>query len=309
MISVIIPLYNKEKYILKALHSVLEQSFQDFEVVVIDDGSKDNGPEAVRSITDRRFRLISQANAGVSAARNRGISDSKFDLIAFLDADDVWESNHLETILRLKENFPHAGAYATAYKLVFPNGKTRNIVCHGVPKLNWEGILPNYFKSATYGLPPMHTSATCVRKQVFEKLGTFADGECLGEDLDMWARVAMHYPVAYSSLPSSNYNWDAENSLIINKTWEKEWVFARNIRYYECKTDCNSFVYEYIYKINIDTAIQSIRAGNYELARRLIKDNKTTVARKKLALLKLALHMPKWIIQGIIMTKRFIKTI
>lgn len=309
MFSVVIPLYNKEKYIKRTLQSVLDQSVQDFEVVVIDDGSFDNGPELVRSSTDRRLRLIRQTNAGVSVARNRGIAESKFDLIAFLDADDAWEPHHLETILRLAENFPQAGAYATAYKLAFPNGRTRSMVCHGLPERNWEGILPNYFKSATYGPPPMHTSATCVRKHVFDTLGTFAEGECLGEDLDMWGRIALHYPLAYSSLPSSRYNWAAENSLVINKAWERELIFARNIRNYKNEAVINRYIHEYIYKINIDMAIQSIRVGNYELAHRLVNENKTTVNRKKLALLKLALYIPKCILQVIIKVKRLIKTI
>ncbi|NIA10441.1 MAG: glycosyltransferase, partial [Nitrospiraceae bacterium] len=122
-VSAVIPLYNKAPYIQRALRSVLAQIFQDFEIIVIDDGSTDDGAQIVKSIPDKRIRLIQQENAGVSAARNRGIKEAKGDLIAFLDADDAWKSEFLETILRLKKKFPEAGAYATAYEMVFPSGK------------------------------------------------------------------------------------------------------------------------------------------------------------------------------------------
>ena len=89
-VSVVIPLYNKDKYIARALDSVFGQTCQDFEVIVVDDGSTDNGAEIVRSYKDRRLRFIRQANAGPGAARNHGIQESRAPLLAFLDADDEW---------------------------------------------------------------------------------------------------------------------------------------------------------------------------------------------------------------------------
>ena len=87
MISVVIPLYNKEKQIRKTLQSVLTQTFQDFEIVVVNDGSTDNSAIEVEKVKDPRIRLIHQQNAGVSAARNKGIEEARYELIAFLDAD------------------------------------------------------------------------------------------------------------------------------------------------------------------------------------------------------------------------------
>ena len=92
MISVVIPLYNKEKQIKRTLQSVLTQTFQDFEIVIVNDGSTDNSTIEVEKIKDSRIRLIHQENAGVSAARNKGIEEAKYELIAFLDADDEWKS-------------------------------------------------------------------------------------------------------------------------------------------------------------------------------------------------------------------------
>src|SRR5574344_1434815 len=101
MISVVIPLYNKERYIERAIRSVLNQSFQDFEIIVVNDGSTDQSVTIVKDINDSRIRIINQKNGGVSSARNKGISEAKYAIVAFLDADDVWKENHLEVIVEL----------------------------------------------------------------------------------------------------------------------------------------------------------------------------------------------------------------
>lgn len=96
MFSVIIPLYNKESQIKKTLESVLNQTFKDFEIVIVNDGSIDKSIEVVESFDDNRIRIINQNNSGVSQARNRGIIEANRKWIAFLDADDLWKPNKLE---------------------------------------------------------------------------------------------------------------------------------------------------------------------------------------------------------------------
>ncbi|NLB79493.1 MAG: glycosyltransferase family 2 protein, partial [Clostridiaceae bacterium] len=115
-VSVVIPLYNKAPYIMRSLRSVLAQSYQNFEIVVVDDGSTDGGGDIVLSVGDPCIRLIRQENGGVSAARNRGIQEAKADLIAFLDADDEWKPSFLELILDMYSNYPDAGLYGTCYE-------------------------------------------------------------------------------------------------------------------------------------------------------------------------------------------------
>lgn len=117
---VVIPLYNKEPHVKRALDSVMSQIVQDFEIIVVNDRSIDKSTDVVKSFSDVRIRLINQENAGVSVARNRSIDEAKFELIAFLEADDEWMPDYLETIiLRLREQYPCAGLYATSLKTEF----------------------------------------------------------------------------------------------------------------------------------------------------------------------------------------------
>lgn len=201
--TVVIPLYNKEQCIKRTLRSVLSQTFQDFEVIVVDDGSTDRGPEYVNAIGDSRIRLFQQTNAGVSSARNRGIKEAKADYITFLDADDEWSSDLLQTIMHLINSFPSAGLFATSYTLIAGNivRKTR------LPRLpdSWEGLLSNYFEIACGGDPPICSSAVCVPLKIFLKSGGFQEGVFSGEDLLLWATIALNHSVAYSNKSCANY--------------------------------------------------------------------------------------------------------
>ncbi|HMA53239.1 MAG TPA: glycosyltransferase family A protein, partial [Acidobacteriota bacterium] len=139
-VTVVIPLYNKAPYIAAAVRSVLAQTFTDFEVIVVDDGSLDDGAEVVDRFDDPRLRLVRQENQGESAARNKGVTLAASELLAFLDADDEWTPSHLEVLLRLADRFPGAGLLATAYKIVSPDGRSCLAGYHGVPAAPWEGL-------------------------------------------------------------------------------------------------------------------------------------------------------------------------
>ena len=210
VISVIIPLYNKSQYIHRALDSVLRQSFQDFDCIVVDDGSTDGSGDIVREINDSRIRVIAQTNAGVSAARNRGVREAASELIAFLDADDAWEPLFLETILRLRQAFPQAGAYATAYRIRKPDRQEYIMDYKGIPKAPWEGIIPDYFVSVIK-TPPILSSIVSIPKNVFRDVGFFAEGVARGEDSEMWLRVALKYPIAFSHYIGATYHQESSN--------------------------------------------------------------------------------------------------
>ncbi len=193
--SVVVTLYNKAAEIRRTLRSVLKQTVQDFEVLVINDGSTDGSRAAAETVVDPRIRIIDQANAGESAARNRGIAEARAALIAFLDGDDEWMPSFLATITRLTHSFPEAGAFAAGYSAI----KDPNIVhCapkRRVPRHPWEGVLPDYFRTRN----ALSSSSIVVRKDIFSTAGLFRVGLPLGADLDMWFRIAARYSIAYST--------------------------------------------------------------------------------------------------------------
>jgi len=215
MFSIIIPLYNKEKYIFQTLQSVLNQTFQEFEIIIVDDGSTDSSLLETKKINDTRVRIVTQKNAGVSAARNRGLKEAKYDLIAFLDADDDWLPNHLEEIIKLKNEFAGCKVFATNYKIIDSNKTERFPINTTVLNIDGErGILNDYFDSATKTAPPLWSSAIAVDKKTFNEIGNFPVGIRLGEDLLVWALLADKYDTAYSKNITAIYNFKAYTELL-----------------------------------------------------------------------------------------------
>lgn len=211
MFSVIIPLYNKAPYIEKAIHSVLNQTHKEFEVIVIDDGSVDNGVEIVKqmsSSTNQTIKLIEQTNQGVSTARNNGVKLAKYDYIAFLDADDWWSPTFLQEMKLLIEEFPHAGIYGSSYFKVKKGKKLQANI--GVDK-GFENGEINYFKVYAKTLwMPLWTGAIVVPKIIIENENGFKPQLKLGEDFDLWVRIAEKHSVVFLNKPLSNYNQDVE---------------------------------------------------------------------------------------------------
>ena len=211
MISVVIPLYNKEKQIAHTLQSVLNQSFQDFEVVVVDDGSTDGSAAEVEKFGDLRIRLIHQENAGVSAARNRGIEEAKSDLIAFLDADDEWKPEYLTTQYHLSQKYPDCNVFACNYEFRDSEGKVTPTIIRKIPFSEEDGILSNYFEVASCSHPPICSISIMVKKQVIQAIGGFPVGIKSGEDLLTWARLACRNSIAYNRTPLAVFILDEHN--------------------------------------------------------------------------------------------------
>jgi hypothetical protein len=209
-VSVVIPLFNKEKYICRAIESVLGQTQLPDEIVVVDDGSMDRSADEVWKIEDSRVRLIQQANAGEGAARNKGVAEAKYELVAFLDADDEWRPDFLSHIHRLVNNFPDCGAYATAYEVIRPGMEKEYPSLPEIPPAPWIGILPNMFKMLQQTLPFFPSSIAMPRK-VFHALGGFPTGVKRGADLMMWIQLGLKYPIAYSPSPQAVYHTEADN--------------------------------------------------------------------------------------------------
>lgn len=197
--SVVIPLYNKRAFVRRAVDSVLRQSFEDFELIVVDDGSTDDSAESLVDITDARFRLIRQENAGAGPARNRGILEARAEWIAFLDADDCWLPEHLFETASIIRAFPGASLVATGYREV------RDVAQAALWKTETSKIRSiDYFLEAARNVGRVNSSNASVRREVVEKLGGFANFRA-GEDLEYWARIALSDPVAISDRVTSIY--------------------------------------------------------------------------------------------------------
>ena len=208
--SVIIPLYNKTPYVRKALETVCAQTYREYEIIVINDGSTDNSAiiaeEYLNGVESISYKILSQQNAGVSAARNNGVAASSGDYVAFLDADDWWEPTFLEKMAKLIEDYPDAGLYASNY-IYYKPGKTHVALNIPTGYINYPKA---YYES---GAMPVTSITAIMPRAVFDEMGGFALGIKLGEDFLLWAKTAMHYPVAFYEEPLAWYNNDVPATL------------------------------------------------------------------------------------------------
>lgn len=205
--SVIIPLYNKAPYVRKALESVLGQTFRDFELIIVDDGSTDDSYTAAKSALEGveiQYQLIHQNNAGVSTARNNGVTASNGDYLCFLDADDWWAPTFLEKMDGLIRDYPDAGIYGMNYYYV-KNGKER--VCVTGAETGYIDYCKVYAEKLSM---PLWTGAVSLPRHIFDEMGGFKAHLRLGEDFDLWIRIALKYKVAFLNEPQSYYYQDSD---------------------------------------------------------------------------------------------------
>lgn len=248
MISVVIPLYNKVFSIAHTLETVRQQSYTDYEIVVVDDGSTDGSADVVRSINDTRIRLFSQPNAGVSATRNRGIKEAFGKFIAFLDADDEWSPDYLETLVALTEKYPQCDVFCTNYEFRDSNGKVTPTIIRRLPFKGEDGILSNYFEVASHSHPPICSISIMVRKTTIESIGGFPLGIKSGEDLLTWARLATNYKIAYSKRVLAVFIFDETifNEDQKRRTPEKQDIVGLELKKLYCQNSSIIGLKEYL---------------------------------------------------------------
>lgn len=195
--------------IYKTLNSVLNQTFTNFEILIVNDGSTDNSLSIVQEFSDPRIVILNQSNSGVSHARNLGISASKHEYIAFLDADDLWEPNYLSEMADFIAQFPLASLFGCSYFIVDHKGKIKNS-CPSCLSINFKGYLYNYFEQAIEH-KLYWTSAVIAKRDAFNSIGFFDTQLAKGEDLDLWIRFALNVTMAYYNKPLAYYRLDSEN--------------------------------------------------------------------------------------------------
>ena len=187
MISVVIPLYNKESNIIATLNAVINQSYKQFEIVIVDDGSTDNSLELVQAVNDERLRVFTQRNQGVSVARNKGILEAQTSWIALLDADDVWDKDYLRELTLAMSIYPE--------KNIFASGHTRKFKAYSLrhtnkflPEESKIGVV-DYIDALSAGQGPINSSNSIIKKDVLIESGMFKPGQKNYEDHDVWLRI------------------------------------------------------------------------------------------------------------------------
>ncbi|MEP0885306.1 glycosyltransferase family 2 protein [Trichocoleus sp. ST-U3] len=258
-VSVVIPAYNAMAYLPETVDSVLRQSFTDFEVLIINDGSSDHILEWASQVTDPRVKLISQENQGLPGARNTGIAHAQGEYIAFLDADDLWEPEKLEKQVGCFEDKPTVGVVYTWTVLVDEQGNPigRTFASNAEGDV-WQQLLETDVISSG--------SSAMVRSCCFETVGVFDRSLTSAEDLDMWLRIATHYPFAVVKEPLTLYR---QHSNSMSKNRQK---MIQNLRTVIEKT-FQSVPLELLYlrnrayaSINLGLAWLSIDEGDYKKA-------------------------------------------
>ena len=213
--SVIIPLYNKENFIANTLQSVLDQSFSDFEVIIVSDCGTDKSLDIVKTYTDPRIKIIEHLkNKGLSTSRNTGIKNSRTEYIAFLDADDLWKPSFLEKIDVLISQYPDASLFATKYEVL---QKEDRIVTHDfkIKDFTKHGIIHNFFES-NLNQSMYYPSCLCVQKDVFEDVGYYNEAVNYSEDIDFNIRAHAKHKMAYWDEAAVTYLLDSENQITQN---------------------------------------------------------------------------------------------
>ena len=284
-ISVIIPLYNKEREIEGTIRSVLAQRLQPLEIVVVDDGSTDHSAALVEAIPSPLIRLVRQPNAGECAARNRAIAESRGELLALLDADDEWEEGFLEEVAALYREFPGCGIYSTAFRVVSHDG------IFPAPTPTRRGIVDNFFRDSAHRYVSI-PSASAIPREVIDRVGGFPDGMKMGGDLYMWIKIARRYPVCFSPQPLCRYSKVASNRSASTYTPERT-AYSFEELYDPAAPDDER---EFIARAALGKAlVLSAKGGTEEAARAIRTFSFTKVYRRTLRKVRLLNALPvRW---------------
>ncbi|EJG03268.1 glycosyltransferase family 2 protein [Flavobacterium sp. F52] len=216
--SIIIPLYNKENFIANTIQSVFDQTFQNFEIIVVNDGSTDKSEEKLLQFKDSRIHYFSKKNEGASAARNYGIEKASAHFITFLDADDYWYPTFLETMFTNISKLPDQKVFSAAIE--FETSKKVISAQYSISKTNDEFEIVNYFK-ASLKETVLCTSCAVFHQSVFAEIGNFDTKIKSGQDTDLWIRIGLVFPVVFSWKILARYVYDPK-SLSKNKNLMKE---------------------------------------------------------------------------------------
>ncbi len=227
-LSVIIPLYNKELSVGRAIASVLAQHYSSFELLVIDDGSTDESYERAAEFTDPRVRLIRQSNQGVAAARNQGMSQARGKYLCFLDADDQYLPEFLSQMACLIRQAPEAALYSCRFDIVDEHGRMMQLNSGFAPE--FAGSVADFFTAYRQNRSLICASSFAIRRELLLAIGGFPAGIRIGEDIFVWLQAALTGPMMYSAKTAAVVYQNAENRTVHQQTQELAWHLVYFLR-------------------------------------------------------------------------------
>lgn len=299
--SIVIPLYNKENFVQDTLKSVLNQTFQDFEIIVVDDGSTDKSAKKVKEFNNPKINYFRTENQGASKARNVGIQKANADYICFLDADDYWYPNHLDVLYNLILDFPEAGMYCSRYLTKVSDSKIIEPKFQGINN-DFRGYVDDYFYSSLIYRVAC-TIVVAIRKSVFDDVGMFDTNISSGQDIDMWTRIVLKYKTAISDSVTAVYNFQIEGSLSKTNILHKKLMNFEKFSQDEKK---NLSLKKFLDLYRTEYAVTFLINGKREKAQEYLKEvNPENVSKK----VKFLLKLPPFLLKTLLKTKHFLKKI
>nr|WP_315248406.1 glycosyltransferase family 2 protein [uncultured Flavobacterium sp.] len=299
--SIVVPVYNKANHIEDTLKSVFSQTFNDYEIIIINDGSTDDSEAIILGFDDNRIQFYSQKKQGVSIARNIGIEKSNGKLIAFLDADDCWFSNHLEELANLYHNFPDCGMYCSRYKIKTTENHFQTPHFNGIEN-SFRGIVTDYFFSNS----PFRiswTSSLSIPKKVLDEIGGFTPGVTNGQDLELWTKIGITYNVAITNKITAIYNFHIPDSLAKNNISSMKLMDFEQFKIAEQK---NSSLKKFLDLYRIEYGLRYYIFGHKDKMKFYLQD----IEKKSLGLkIRLLLHLPSFLLRFFLKLKNRLKKI
>ncbi|MFN3969591.1 glycosyltransferase family 2 protein [Flavobacterium sp.] len=293
--SIVIPVFNKEKFVANTLKSVLSQTFSDYEIIIVNDGSTDNSEAVIKTFTDERVQYFNKENEGVAVARNFGIDKAKSDFFCFLDADDFWHPAFLETMHTYSQKFPEQKVFACAIEVETQN---KTFPANYSIAKNEASEIVDFF-DASQKECALWTSSVVIHKSVFETVGNFDTKIKKGEDTELWIRIGLQFPVVFIWEILARYVYDRSSvSRNLNYYFEP-YTFEK----YASEEKKNPKLKQYLDLNRFSAVIKCKLSGDIKTAKAIYKQiDLDTIGWKKVILLQL----PRIVLKFLLRFKNFL---
>lgn len=279
LFSIIVPVYNKETVLKRAINSILNQTYREYEVIIVDDGSSDDSLKEINKFSSiENIKIIHQENKGVSVARNTGIQSANGDCITFLDPDDEWKDNHLEVLFNCYKRLDFKKAlYSTSYDINMIDGSVLSVLEYSTKKIIGSkeyGVVVDIFSIYNkFKYAPIHTNSIMIPKDIFNEVGYFTVGCKKSQDIDMWFRVLLNYPAVLIGESTTIYHRE-ESTATATQTRNFQWPFFRTVDYLleenKVRKELEPSVIIFIDQLRISMTKHLLMMGNKKEARSML---------------------------------------